>query len=94
MKNIIFYLEYSSAKDKRLNKNTGNCIAVLKDVPANPGKVSALSAVYMWPNSATNFGEISFDYLRERCKRIPEPIAEIIHPELYNRLKSDLSNDQ
>lgn len=32
---------------------------------------------------------VSFDYLKENCKRIPEALARTIHPQLFIRLEED-----
>lgn len=85
MKNIKFYQEYDGAKRNKGARPTGNCIGVLVDLPANPGKVASFAAVYDMPNCDTNFGEVSTDYIRLNCKRVSEQQAKIIHPKLYWR---------
>jgi hypothetical protein len=85
MKNINFYEEYDKAVKLKTAKSMGNCIAVLTDVRANPGKVATFTAVFSAPNSDTNFGEVSLVYLAERCKRVSEKKAASIHPRLYER---------
>lgn len=94
MNGIRFYLEYpnktekNKATVKNLGKHSGNCIAVLLGKEhMNPDySQECLSGVNDFPNSGTSLGSVSMEYLREKCKRIPERIAKEIHPNLYNRL--------
>ena len=94
MKNIRFFLEYpnKTEKNKATVKNpgnhSGNVIAVLlgKEHLCPDYTQECLSAVFEHPNSDTNLGSVSYEYLNERCKRIPERMAKEIHPMLYNRL--------
>jgi len=99
MKNVRFYLEYpnKTEKNKVTVKNpgnhSGNCIAVLLDLEANLNYCATFEAVFFCKNSDTSFGEVHLDYLREKCKRIPEKLAKEIHPKCWNRAYA-YSNEQ
>lgn len=94
MKGIRFFLEYpnktekNKATVKNLGNHSGNCIAVLlgREHLCPDYSQECLSAVFFHPNSDTNLGSVSYEYLREKCKRVPERICKEIHPILYNRL--------
>jgi hypothetical protein len=86
MKNVRFYLEYQSPQDKRKNKNSGNCVAVLTDYPSNLGNVSTICSVMSVPNSSCMFCEVSINHIQKSCKRVSEDVARIIHPNLFYRL--------
>lgn len=81
MKGIRFYLEYESPRAKRENRNKGIVIAIFPDGMAlapndntpNTGKISKSEWLAPW-------------YLKSQTKRIPEPIARIIHPKLFEVL--------
>lgn len=98
MKGYKFYLEFPSAKVKRKSgkANTGHSgtvIALATDPEftyiRNGGIVTeGLAAVFLNPNSPVNWGSVSWDYLREKCKRISEAEAREIHPNLFKRLDS------
>ncbi len=94
MKGIRFYLEYpnktekNKATVKNLGNHSGNCIAVFlgKEHTCPDYSQECLSAVFFTPNSDTNLGSVSHEYLRERCKRIPANLVKNIHPKLWSRL--------
>ena len=95
MKGIRFYLEYPSAKDKRkatrkaLGNHTGNVIATLEGtemVGRFGPQIDALVGVFYTEDSPVATSAVSYEYLRERCKRISEAKAREIHPELFKRL--------
>jgi len=95
MKGIRFYLEYPNAAEKRkatrqaLGNHTGNIIATLEGtemVGRNGPQIDALAGVFYTDNSPVASGAVSFEYLRERTKRISEAQAREIHPELFKRL--------
>ena len=94
MKGIRFYLEYpnktekNKATVKNLGNHSGNCIAVFlgREHICPDYTREALAAVTFYPNSGTCLTSVSDEYLREKCKRIPEYMAKEIHPKLYNRL--------
>ncbi len=51
----------------------------------------ALGAVPLYPESNTSslcWTSVSWDCLREKCKRIPEKQARSIHPNLFVRLEA------
>jgi hypothetical protein len=86
MKDVTFYAEYPSKKDKR-NK-TGNPTVVgisgpwYKSGPAYCKEgVGCIS-----PDFRTQFttGGYSDDYLKENCTRIGEKQARLMHPEIFN----------
>jgi hypothetical protein len=94
MKGIRFYLEYPNKTEKHkatvknLGNHSGNCIALfLGKEHRNPDySQECLSAVFDRPNSDTNFGAVSLEYLNEKCKRIPARLVKDIHPMLWNRI--------
>jgi hypothetical protein len=49
--------------------------------------MDAVGAVYYTPNSPVATTGVSWEYIREKCKRIPESMAKEIHPELWNYLQ-------
>lgn len=96
MKGYKFFLEFPDNKTKRKSGrenigHSGNCLALATDPEfcyVSSGGIiqEGLSAVYFTPNSPVNWGGISWDYLRAKCKRISEAKAREIHPELFARL--------
>lgn len=82
MKNIRFYLEYNSPKDKRENHNNGNVIAIY---PKNKTAIG-VESLKAYLNYGVVAGFASPNYLRTKCKRISEDIARIIHPKLFEVL--------
>jgi len=52
----------------------------------NPGAVSV--ALTGDPGSL-GYGVVSLEYLAKRCKRIPEPLARRLHPELFVYLERE-----
>lgn len=96
MKGYKFFLEFPDNKTKRKSGrgnigHSGNCIALATDPEftyvRNGGIMQeGLSAIFYTRNSPVNWGSVSWDYLRENCKRISEAKAREIHPELFNRL--------
>lgn len=97
MKGYRFFLEYPSKTEKNkatvknLGNHSGNCIAMILDENNRPlynGAYNAdcLSAIFSYPNSATNLCSVSDEYLKERCKRIPAHMVKDIHPMLWNRI--------
>jgi hypothetical protein len=102
MKDYRFYLEYDrpSFKKKATVKNpgdhSGNVIAVIyvNGVywSGSQGKepcYDAIGALMFHPNSSVCSTGVSLNYLRERCKRIPESIARQIHPNLFTVLDNN-----
>lgn len=95
MKDVRFYLEYPSKKDKNeatrknLGNHSGNCVALYHKnyrVTNDDVLIEAASAVYMWENSDCAFSEVSQGYIDEKCKRISEEQAREIHPQLFTYL--------
>jgi hypothetical protein len=87
MKGIRFYLEYESPRAKRENRNTGNCVAVMEWTRTNTGHVKSLLVTdKKKPDSEPMEYDLYRDYTKLYCKRIPEPIARIIHPKLFEVL--------
>jgi len=89
MKDFRFYLEYPSNKDKR--KGANNCGTVVAIMPESYWfridiMYEAIGSVYDYADSPCCGCSASLGYLSEKCKRIPEVIARIIHPELFKYL--------
>lgn len=56
------------------------------------GKVmyeTCLCSVFEHADSVVTYSSASLDYIRERCKRIPEELARQIHPTLFRVLDAD-----
>ena len=98
MKDFRFYLEYPDNKSKRagtrkdLGNHSGTCVALwegTEHIWGERGEImqDAFVGVYDWSDSACCFSSVSWGYLRERCKRISEQQASIIHPNLFYRIK-------
>jgi hypothetical protein len=87
MNGIRFYQEFS---DKSKRKPIGTVVAalVLNGRYRSSGTIcyEARAAVFDWPNSPVAGTGVSFDYLRQKCKRISEAQARIIHPVPLERL--------
>ena len=102
MKNIVFYLEYATNKDKRkatrknLGNHTGNCIAVDRStIRIDPSpfckddniNFDCFGAVYFQKDSDCCGSTCSQGYLTEKCKRVSEKTVLEIHPKLLQYLK-------
>jgi hypothetical protein len=86
MKGIRFYLEYESPRAKRENRNTGNCVAVIGKEERH-GMVITVGAYNAGgPNWECMESNATMGYLKEHATPIPEPIARIIHPKLFEVL--------
>ena len=87
MNGIRFYLEF---EDQSKRQPGGNVVAVLALNGAywSSGKLcyEAIAALFEKPNAPVAGTGVALDYLRQRCKRISEAKARVIHPELFNRL--------
>lgn len=89
----------ASIRAGRLGNHDGNVVALVipnLDNYSTSEMVSmarmnpeGFSSVFYHANSGVNFGGVSWDYLRERCKRISEKLAREIHPRLFERLDED-----
>lgn len=90
MKGLRFYLEYpnKTEKNKATVKNpgnhSGNCIAVFigQWIPGTMN-IECEAAVMDIPNSPVCGTSASYEYLREKCKRIPARMVKDIHPKLW-----------
>ncbi len=102
-KGYRFYEEFSSAKDKRRGKNTGNVIAVdmtaccllicnCKIGPHLTSHFECFSAIFNKPNSEVTLSTIADHILRETYKFISREEAERLHPKLIATMKSDSSH--
>ena len=87
MNGIRFYLEF---KDKSKRKPGGTVVAVLvlngSYWSSSTICYEAIAAVFDWPNAPVAGTGVARDYLRQKCKRISEVKARIIHPALFGRL--------
>jgi hypothetical protein len=94
MKDVTFYLEYSSLKEKskgtrkNLGNHSGNCLAVhgawfKSNQVYCKETVAGLPGI---PNSVCCGSSTSNEYLTEHCKRISEKQAREIHPNLFEYL--------
>jgi hypothetical protein len=93
MNGFRFYLEYpnktekNKATVKNLGKHSGNVIAVFVGqwIP-NSTCIEAVTSLYEYADSPVCCSSVSMEYLREKCKRIPERMVKLIHPKLHNYL--------
>ena len=73
--------------NKNLGNYSGNVIAVIKETKKEQWLINhcyeAITAVFECKNSDCCFGQVSPEYLTERCKRISEKQAKEIHPNLF-----------
>ena len=87
MNGIRFYLEF---KDKSKRQSGGNVVAalVLNGAYWSSGKLcyEAIAALFDRPNAPVAGTGVALDYLRQKCKRISEAKARVIHPTLFERL--------
>lgn len=86
MKNIRFYLEYDTPKDKQENHNNGNVIAVFSYAMNYDLTWTCYRKSSKMPNSEVHKGKIRNNFLKTKCKLINEDIARIIHPKLFEVL--------
>lgn len=94
MRGIRLYEEFTN---KRRGESAGMVVAVLLDQYQQPYMhwseaankahgdwlADAISGVFDIHNSEVEMGDVSFSYLRARCKRISEARARAIHPQLF-----------
>jgi hypothetical protein len=87
MTGVRFYLEFRD-KSKRQSGVTVVAALVLNDSYWSSGKLcyEAIAALFNQPNSPVASTGVALDYLRQKCKRISEARARIIHPALFERL--------
>lgn len=97
MKDVRFYLEYPSKREKnkatrkQLGNHSGNCLAVFyRDYffdSNNQCVLSAVGAVQDIKNNPCCFTSASPEYVSDNCKRISEAQAREIHPNLFQYLE-------
>jgi hypothetical protein len=87
MNGIRFYREFTD-KAKRQPSGTVVAALVVNGSYWSGGTIcyEALAAVFDWPNSPVAGTGVAHDYLRQKCKRIGEAHARMIHPALFERL--------
>jgi hypothetical protein len=91
MKDVRFYAEHSTPKDKRARKGNGNVLATFSTryLGRLGPVVEALGAVSYEPNSPVASTGVSGDHLHRYCRRISEAEARKIHPALFERLDQE-----
>jgi hypothetical protein len=86
MNGIRFYEEFT---DKSKRKPGGTVVAalVLNRTYLSNEKVcyEAIAGLFDQPNSPVAGTGVALDYLRQRCRRISEIKARVIHPALFQR---------
>lgn len=97
MKGYRFYLEYpnKTEKDKATVKEPGNhCGNVIATLLREDGHfqhnyraIECIAGLFCHPDSAVCGSSVGFEYLQDRCKRIPERLARKIHPNLFEYLE-------
>ena len=87
MNGIRFYHEFNH-KRKRHSAGTVVAALVCNGKFWSTGKVcfEAISGLFDQPNSVVCGAAVSLDYLQEKCKRVSEAKARLIHPALFERL--------
>ena len=87
MNGIRLYLEFTD-KSKRQPGGTVVAALVLNGSYCSSGRIcyEALAALFDWPNAPVAGTGVACDYLRQKCQRISEANARIIHPALFERL--------
>ena len=87
MNGVRFYLEFTD-KSKRWPGGTVVAALVLNGSYWSSGRLcyEAIAALFDRPNSPIAGTGVALDYLRQKCKRISEAKARIIHPALFERL--------
>ena len=87
MSGIWFYQEYSD-KSKRSSAGTIIAALVCNGIYWSSGKVcyEAIAGLFDRPNSPVAGTGVASDYLHQKCKRVSEAKARIIHPALFERL--------
>lgn len=92
MKDVRFYLEHATPRDKRKGIHSGNVAAILYNswyihAGVEYFKVyDSIAALMDTPNSPVCSTNVHDQWLRENCKRISEAKAREIHPELFKYL--------
>jgi len=88
MNGIRFYHEFTN-KSKRQSARTVVGALVCNGQFWSTGKVcyEALAGLFDHPNSVVCGTAVALDYLHDKCKRVSEAKARIIHPALFERLQ-------
>lgn len=92
MNDFRFYQEFS---DKARKVPVGNVVAVMIGAAFLSGGKPCHEAIVAPLNNANSpvcGGSVAVDYLRTKCKRIPEAKAREIHPNLFQRLDKDAAD--
>lgn len=87
MSGICFYQEFSDGS-KRGSSGTSIAALVCNGIYWSSGKVcyEAIAGLFDRPNSPVAGTGVASDYLYQKCKRVSEAKARIIHPALFERL--------
>ena len=94
MKDVRFYLEYKSKREKRRGQDTGTCLAVYTDTIHKSGDVwvyDCLGALMANPSPNTDslcHSSVSPEYLASKCKRVGLAKVQEIHPNLLKELRN------
>jgi len=95
MKDVRFYVEYANKTEKGKSgkgagtNHSGTVMAIFVGNEYWSGGqyvYGGMGAIQNYPDSPVATTGVSFEYLRENCKRIPESVARQIHPELFRCL--------
>lgn len=94
MKGVRFYEEFDNKANKRKGVSSGNVIALFYDSwrvgePHQGRLTEAIAAIFCRPNSRVAPISVADTVLWERCKRISEAEARVIHPALFERLDAE-----
>lgn len=92
MKGVRFYEEFDTRRAKRKGQGNGQVIAVLVANGVRPGgggTYDAIGCPTYTPNGMPCGVTATRDYLREKCRRIPEARAREIHPNLFTMLDDE-----
>lgn len=91
MKGFHFYEEFACPAAKRRGQTSGTVFAAFTDdagalerhIRGDAIRVEGVGAVFFRPNSPVAVTAADTGYLRERCKRISEERARMVHPALF-----------
>jgi hypothetical protein len=93
MNGYRFYLEYDNKTEKQkatvknVGNHSGNVLAIYTQYL--PQSIEGIGAILYIPNSPVGSTGASWEYIREKCKRVPEIVARQIHPELFKVIDSN-----
>ncbi len=87
MRGICFYQEFRN-KSKRTSAGTIIAALVCNGVYWSHGNTcyEAIAGMFDQPNSPVAGTGVACDYLRQKCQRVSEAKARILHPVLFERL--------